>query len=106
MADLTNDDVYEYLRQKYKRQDDPEYQYRDAQRMGELAAADDRNNLMSALAQSAAQVGSIGGKVADTAPISNLAKGLNATNDKYIAMQSAEDAQRAKRDQMRLDLYE
>ena len=97
--------LHEKLMAKLKEQNDPNYGADDRAEMAGLRQNDSRNALAAALMKSAAQVGTIGGKAADTSSVDQMAQSLARTNQMRLGEIGDRRAQADKQYQMNADVY-
>jgi hypothetical protein len=117
----------EYLLEKLRQQNDPDYGKDDREEMAGVRESDRRNALASSLMKSAAQMGTIGGKAADTSSVDDMATrmagvnkmrlgeigdrraqadkqfGINADVYKYLAEKQTQQERMSKEDKYRAD---
>jgi hypothetical protein len=95
----------EYLMKKLKEQNNPSYGAADRAEMGRIEQNNSDNALASSLMKSAAQMGSIGGKVADTSAVDTMAQGLGKTNQLKLGQIEDRRAREDKQFGMNADVY-
>lgn len=94
-----NSDVEDYLMQELerrKRLDDPDYRALGRAPANAMASQNNLNNLYASLAESAAQIGSTGGKIADASPVRKFADASASNNAQYMKGLQTEDAENAR----------
>jgi hypothetical protein len=95
----------EYLMKKLKEQNDPNYGAPDRAEMGRIEQNNSDNALASSLMKSAAQMGAIGGKVADTSAVDTMAQGLGKTNQMKLGQIDDKRSREDKQFGMNADVY-
>ena len=95
----------EYLMKKLKEQNDPNYGAGDRAEMGRIEQNNSDNAFASSLMKSAAQMGSIGGKVADTSAVDTMAQGLGKTNQLKLGQIEDRRVREDKQFGMNADVY-
>jgi hypothetical protein len=70
----------EYLLDKFNKQNDPEYGAGDREKMAGIRKNEKDNALASALMKSSAQMGTFGGKSADTSAVDDMAQRMSNVN--------------------------
>lgn len=95
----------DYLMKKLAEQNDPNYGKRDRDEMARIEQNNSDNAFASSLMKSAAQMGSIGGKVADTSAVDTMAQGLGKTNQLKLGQIDDRRAREDKQFGMNADVY-
>ena len=109
VTDTQRQKLQEYLLSQQARRakmETPEFRQMEDDRAMRAADSSSRNNFAALLMNSAAQVGSIGGKMADASPVEAFAKAQNAGNAQHRGMIDQQDQDREKRHGVDARVYE
>lgn len=79
--------------ERQARMDDPEYRKLASADRTEAAQGSNQNAFAAALAKSAAQIGTLGGKTADSSAVDDLAQGLDKSSRNYYADLAGQEQQ-------------
>lgn len=95
----------EYLLNKLKQQNDPNYGKRERDEIAGIRENDVENARSAALMKAAAQMGTIGGKTADASPVADMASSLARSNQMRLGEIQDKRQQEDKQFGMNADVY-